>query len=315
MSPNPARAVVLGMALAATVALAACGSNAASSAPTNPPTTVGRPSTSALPGTSAAPTTASAPTSAAPAQGQVLAVTTMDNMFMGPSSLPAGLTTVQLHNQGPAPHQLQLLRLRDGVSADQAMAAAKTGNPGALLSLATVAGGPNAVAAGHDQQVTVDLPAGTYLEVCFVPDPDGVSHVAKGMVSVLTVSGTAPTGEATNRRRHRQAQRLQVRPPHTVQWPRHAAGDQQRPPAARADHPGAGARQDAWTTPWRSSLRRHTADRRRSATPVAWEPSEPVRPHGSTSIWRPVTMPPSASCPTPRPASRTSCSACPRRSP
>jgi hypothetical protein len=46
------------------------------------------------------------------------------------------------------------------------------------------------VAAGHDQQVTVDLPAGTYLEVCFVPDPDGVSHVAKGMISVLTVSGT-----------------------------------------------------------------------------------------------------------------------------
>ncbi len=126
----------------------------------------------------------------------------MDNMFMGPSSLSAGLTTVQLHNQGPAPHQLQLLRLRDGVTADQALAAAKTGNPGALLSLATVAGGPNAVATGHDQQVTVDLLAGTYLEVCFVPDPDGVSHVAKGMVSVLTVSGSPqpakpPTAVAT----------------------------------------------------------------------------------------------------------------------
>src|SRR4029077_11712066 len=135
----------LGMALAATIALAACGSNAASNAPTNPPTTVGRASPAALAGTGAARTTASAPTSAAPAQGQVLSVTTMDNMFMGPSSLSAGRTTAQLQNQGPAPHQLQLLRLRDGVSADQAMAAAKTGNPGALLSLATVAGGPNAV--------------------------------------------------------------------------------------------------------------------------------------------------------------------------
>ncbi len=167
MYPHPARAIALGTALAATVVLTACGSDGASSAPTY------------------------SQTSAAPVRGQVLAVTTMDNMFMGPSTLSPGLTTIQLHNQGPAPHQIQLLRLDDGVSADQALAAAHSGNPGALLSLATVAGGANAVAAGHDQQVTVDLSTGTYLEVCFISDPDGVSHVAKGMVSVLNVSGTA----------------------------------------------------------------------------------------------------------------------------
>jgi hypothetical protein len=113
----------------------------------------------------------------------------MDDMFMGPATVAAGLTAIQLHNSGPAPHQLQLLRLDDGVTAEQAIAATRSPDPGALLRLASPAGGANAIASGAEQDVTVDLQPGTYLEVCFVPDPDGVPHLAKGMVSTLAVTG------------------------------------------------------------------------------------------------------------------------------
>jgi hypothetical protein len=147
------------------VALAACGGGKSTSAAGYPPR---------------------APT---PPRGHTLAVEAMDDMFMGPAQVRAGLTTIELHNVGPAPHQVQLLRLKPGVATDQALAATKLPNPGALLSLVTASGGANAVAAGASQNVTVDLSAGTYLEVCFVPDADGVPHLAKGMVSVLTVIG------------------------------------------------------------------------------------------------------------------------------
>ena len=138
-------------------------------------------------------------------EGQVLSVTTMDNMFMGPSSLSAGLTTVQLHNQGPAPHQLQLLRLRDGVSADQAIAAAKTGNPGALLSLRH--GGRRSQRrrrrprpAGHRRPARRHLPGGLLRPRSRRRQPRRQGH-GLGAHRV----GSPPAGGATDRHRHRQA--------------------------------------------------------------------------------------------------------------
>ncbi len=210
MFPHPSRSARLSRAAVLCIALAASAAprgmwqraRRADATPTNPATTV-PPSVTASPATNILSATAAPKTDDA-GKDHVLAVTAMDDMFMGPTKLPTGLTTIRLHNQGPSPHQLQLLRLNDGVTADHTLAAAKKGGPGALLSMATVAGGPNAVGAGGDQQVTVDLPAGNYLEVCFVPDPDGVSHLAKGMVSALTVAGspqpaTPPASVATAR--------------------------------------------------------------------------------------------------------------------
>ena len=49
-------------------------------------------------------------------------------MFMGPSTVAAGLTATKLQ-LGPAPHQPQLLRLDDGVTADQAIAATRSPDP------------------------------------------------------------------------------------------------------------------------------------------------------------------------------------------
>jgi uncharacterized cupredoxin-like copper-binding protein len=122
--------------------------------------------------------------------GSVVHVSAMDDMFHGPTTISPGMTTIQIDNAGPSVHHVQLLRLHDGVTPEQATAAAQSPDLGALLALVDPVGGPGAVPAGGTQAVTLDLAAGTYLEVCFIPGDDGIPHVAKGMVSTLTVTGT-----------------------------------------------------------------------------------------------------------------------------
>jgi hypothetical protein len=63
-----------------------------------------------------------------------------------------------------------------------------------LFAIATVAGGPGVTAPGGTTDVTLELTAGEYILVCFVPSPDGMPHLAKGMRHWLTV--TAPPTEA-----------------------------------------------------------------------------------------------------------------------
>ena len=42
-----------------------------------------------------------------------------------------------------------------------------------------------------DDLVLVDLDPGTYTLLCFVTEPDGIPHAAKGMTAQVTVEGTA----------------------------------------------------------------------------------------------------------------------------
>src|SRR5690606_22181261 len=56
-------------------------------------------------------------------------------------------------------------------------------------------GGPNAPRPGGTFEETQILEPGHYVIVCFVPSPDGVPHIAKGMLRALTVT-PATTGNA-----------------------------------------------------------------------------------------------------------------------
>ena len=129
-------------------------------------------------------TPASTATAAAPSTVTVIAT---DYRFDGPAELPAGLTTFQLVNRGPAIHHLQLVRLGEGKTFDDFMAALKAGGP--PPKWASMEGGPNPSELGDTSRTTVRLEPGNYAMLCFVPDPDGVPHVAKGMVRPLTVTG------------------------------------------------------------------------------------------------------------------------------
>ena len=125
--------------------------------------------------------------SAAPA---AVTVVTTDYSFEAPAELPAGLTTFHLVNRGPGLHHIQLVKLDEGKTFDDFTAALKAGGP--PPKWISMEGDPNPAEVGDTSTTTVTLEPGNYVMLCFVPDPDGVPHVAKGMIRPLTV--TAGTG-------------------------------------------------------------------------------------------------------------------------
>ncbi len=145
--------------------------------------------------TTAAATTTST-TVAAAAKINEVAVSAADFSYDLPASIPAGLTAITLENTSAAEaHQAQLLLLNDGVTAADFAAAAQESEE-AVFALVSFAGGPGPAAPEGGSQATVDLEAGQYMVVCFIPSPDGVPHIAKGMVQPLEVtpsSGPAAT--------------------------------------------------------------------------------------------------------------------------
>jgi hypothetical protein len=140
---------------------------------------------------------------AAPAPGGAatqLNITAGDYTFEAPESVSAGWVNVKLNNTGQEPHHVQFMRLNDGVTLDQFIEALQQGE-GPALALVSLRGGVGQVMGETPaNQATLDLPAGTYVLVCFVPSPDGVPHIAKGMLRPLMVvdpAGTAGEPQAS----------------------------------------------------------------------------------------------------------------------
>src|SRR6188508_1106595 len=177
--------------------VAACGGSAATASPA--PASA---AASASPAASAsAPASASA-SAGAGTGGSTLALQAQDFSYLGPSTVEAGVTTVTLENVGAETHQAQLVRINDGKAFSDLTTALATGDPSAALAIVTLSGGPTAVPAGTTGESTQSLEAGNYAFLCFISGADGIPHVAKGMISPLTVTGTAsggslPAGDAT----------------------------------------------------------------------------------------------------------------------
>lgn len=115
-----------------------------------------------------------------------LPVITADFRFAAPRSVPAGLTRVRLHNDGPQFHHVQLVRLEGGHTAQDLVEQLAAGN--LFLPWATYVGGPDSPLPGGNSEVSLFLEAGSYAMICFISGPDGVPHFAKGMVRPLTVT-------------------------------------------------------------------------------------------------------------------------------
>lgn len=127
----------------------------------------------------------------APAQEAVsmpeITVDAADFSYSSPESLTEGWTRVILTNSGSEPHHVQFLRLNDGVTEEQFNEALMQGE-GPALALVKQVGGVGAVYPGGKAQAVLNLPAGNYVILCFIPSPsDGAPHLAKGMVMTLTV--------------------------------------------------------------------------------------------------------------------------------
>ena len=122
-------------------------------------------------------------------------VTATDFAFDGPAAIPAGMTTMTMVNRGQEMHQVQLVRLAEGKTANDLAAAFK--QPGPQPAWAVSVGGPNAAAPGGSSQATFMLTPGNYVMICAVPSPDHVPHFGKGMMRPLTVTAAQNVANPT----------------------------------------------------------------------------------------------------------------------
>lgn len=116
-----------------------------------------------------------------------ITVRTRDYVFYDmPDTVLAGATHIRLVNDGPDLHHVQLVRLEEGKTLEDLMQVMKAG-PGPMPAWAVDVGGPNTPVPGGSSAAMLDLEAGNYAVICFIPAKDGVPHIMKGMVRSLTV--------------------------------------------------------------------------------------------------------------------------------
>ena len=123
----------------------------------------------------------------------VAVYTASEYAFTGPDTLSAGATTFRMEMAGAELHHISLVRFDDGHTLEEFLAAPPDAPP---PSWAHFAGGPNPVTPGGASEATVVLTTGAWAMVCFVPAPDGMPHIAKGMAKAFTVvPSSAPAAE------------------------------------------------------------------------------------------------------------------------
>ncbi len=136
-----------------------------------------------------------APRAAGPS---LITITATDYAFGVPDTIPAGLTTFRLVNQGKELHHANLVRLGEGktVADFQAGLAAAMKNHAPPPSWMSFVGGPNTVTVGDTATAAQMLGPGSYVLVCWIPSLDGVPHVMKGMMHPLVVTAGAEPAPA-----------------------------------------------------------------------------------------------------------------------
>jgi hypothetical protein len=147
-----------------------------------------------------------------------------DNGYNGPDRILAGMTTVEIVNQGQDLHHAQVVKLASGKTAEDFVSAMKT-DPVHWPNWVNFAGGPNAVVPGGRATATMTLEAGRYLVLCLIPDKQGRPHVMLGMekaftvVPVSTVASAEPASDLTITQRdfHFDVSKPIISGTHTIQ--------------------------------------------------------------------------------------------------
>ena len=109
-----------------------------------------------------------------------------DYSFGGLTSLSAGHHTVTVTNKGPQPHEATIVKLNEGTTVEQVQKYFTTTPTPSGPPPWTNAGGIAGIAPGTTASMEVDLAAGDYALICFIPDQSsGKPHAALGMVAGL----------------------------------------------------------------------------------------------------------------------------------
>lgn len=113
-------------------------------------------------------------------------VTMRDFSFDLPNTLRSGQLTYQMTNQGVQPHELIFLKLNSGKTWRNVMAFLQA--PQSTPLPGKVIGGMSALGPGQTAWINLSLVPGTYVTLCFLPDPaSGLLHVQLGMICSFTV--------------------------------------------------------------------------------------------------------------------------------
>jgi uncharacterized cupredoxin-like copper-binding protein len=130
--------------------------------------------------------TASSGTAASALPPADVTIKMVDYGFEPSQAISPGHHTILVKNEGPQPHELALLRLAPGKTVQDFGTWAETGMKGPPP--AEPIGGVALLDKGGEGTFSVDLPAGEYGLICFVPDAkDGKPHLVHGMVKTIKV--------------------------------------------------------------------------------------------------------------------------------
>jgi uncharacterized cupredoxin-like copper-binding protein len=122
-----------------------------------------------------------------PGEQTVIAVRLVDFGFASSQDTIENAPFVILRgaNDGSYPHEIVVVRLPEGTTAEQVLAGGVPEDEIEFVGQTTIAPGET------DELVLADLQPGSYTLLCFVDEPDGVPHAARGMVARVTIEGTA----------------------------------------------------------------------------------------------------------------------------
>ena len=115
-----------------------------------------------------------------------LTVSMKDYVFDFPETLPAGPRIIKVINNGPDPHEFNLLRLdTDKTVDDVKQYLADPDGPTPFLPV----GGMNGLSVGSAGYIEMNFEPGTYVAICNIPTPksEGHPHFILGMIKGFEV--------------------------------------------------------------------------------------------------------------------------------
>jgi hypothetical protein len=131
-------------------------------------------------------TTPSATASESP-KAAAVNVTATEYAFSVPAEVAGGVVEMRFTNTGGLPHEFGFIRIKEGkTEVDvEAVITSREEPPGWMHDIAGVPGlSPN-----QSVTVTRTLGAGSYVFICYFPDPEGTPHAALGMSELFTIAG------------------------------------------------------------------------------------------------------------------------------
>ncbi len=124
-----------------------------------------------------------------PPEPNAVAYSAVNYAFAGPATLPSGLTEITLTNQGTELHHQQIIKLPEGLTTGDFFTLLEELPPDAPTPPGIeLTGGVSVIGPGVSSTATLDLSVGNYMMLCFVPNAEGIPHVALGMALPLTVT-------------------------------------------------------------------------------------------------------------------------------